>query len=108
MADWLTVANPDDLPEDSLLCVDVGGDQVCLANVGGRYLALGDVCTHAECSLADGYVEDGNVVCLCHGSVFDLETGEVVTGPAEEAEPVYQVRVEGEEIQVARPGVDTA
>jgi nitrite reductase/ring-hydroxylating ferredoxin subunit len=35
--------------------------------------------------------------------MFDLETGEVVAPPAQDPEPVYQVRVEPDEIQVAKP-----
>jgi nitrite reductase/ring-hydroxylating ferredoxin subunit len=36
-------------------------------------------------------------------SEFNVETGEVETPPATEPEPVYEVRVEGDEIQVAKP-----
>lgn len=103
MSDWVTVARTEDVPEDGLLRVTVDDMEVLLANVGREYRAIGDVCTHARCSLADGWIEDGNVQCACHWSVFSLETGEVVRGPATESEPVYQVRVEGDEIQVARP-----
>lgn len=104
MSDWVTVARTEDVPEDGLLRVTVDETEVLLANVGGRYRAIGDVCTHAQCSLVDGWIDDGNVECACHGSVFDLKTGEVVTGPATEPEPVHEVRVDGDEIQVARPG----
>lgn len=104
VSDWVAVAKTDEVPEDGLLSVTVDEADVLLANVGGGYRAIGDVCTHAQCSLADGWVEDGTVVCACHGSVFDLESGEAVMGPATESEPVYDLRVEGDEIQVARPG----
>jgi nitrite reductase/ring-hydroxylating ferredoxin subunit len=40
---------------------------------------------------------------MCHGSIFDLQTGEAVGPPAAQAVPVYEVRVEGNEIQVAVP-----
>jgi nitrite reductase/ring-hydroxylating ferredoxin subunit len=43
-------------------------------------------------------------MCGCHGSIFDLTTGEAVGPPAEDPEPVYLVRVEGDEVQVAPPG----
>jgi nitrite reductase/ring-hydroxylating ferredoxin subunit len=65
---------------------------------------VGATCTHAGCNLAeDGELEGSEVNCLCHGSIFDLETGQAVGPPAEEAVPVYQVRQEGDEIQVAAP-----
>ena len=104
MPDWVSVASTGDVPEDDVLQVRVGEAEVLLANVGGAYLAIGDVCTHAQCSLADGWIEDGTIVCACHGSAFDLKTGDVVMEPATEPEPVYATRVEGDEIQIARPG----
>jgi 3-phenylpropionate/trans-cinnamate dioxygenase ferredoxin subunit len=56
------------------------------------------------CSLADdGEPEGDSVTCQCHGSVFDLSTGEAIGPPATEPVAVYSVRVEGDEIQVARP-----
>lgn len=104
MPDWVSVAKSEDVPEDAMLQVTVGEAEVLLANVGGAYRAIGDVCTHAQCSLADGWIEGGTIVCGCHGSAFDLETGDVVMEPATEPEPVYATRVEGDEIQIARPG----
>jgi len=102
VSEWMTVAKAEEVPEDALLQVAVDDADVVLANVDGTYRALGDVCTHAECSLADGWIEDGTVVCICHSSAFDLETGTVVTGPAEEPVRAYQVRID-DEIQVAKP-----
>jgi 3-phenylpropionate/trans-cinnamate dioxygenase ferredoxin subunit len=83
----------------------VDGIDVLVANVGGRYRSIGSECTHEGCALHEGGLdaEDGVVTCACHGSMFDLETGEVVAPPAQEPEPVYRVRVQGDEIQVAKP-----
>jgi nitrite reductase/ring-hydroxylating ferredoxin subunit len=71
----------------------------------GADRAFSATCTHAGCSLVeDGDLEEGTVVCGCHGSIFDLETGEAVGPPADEPLPLYSVRVEGDEVQVAAPG----
>lgn len=43
------------------------------------------------------------MTCQCHGSVFDLSTGEAIGPHATEPVAVDSVRVEGDEIQVARP-----
>ena len=104
MPEWVTVARTEEIAESEMVGVTVDCTELLVANVGGEYRSIGDVCTHEECSLAEGEIEEGTVVCACHGSVFDLGTGEVVEPPAMEAEPVYQVRVEGDEIQVAKPG----
>ena len=49
-----------------------------------------------QLGLDDGY----RIVCYCHSSEFDVRTGEVLEGPAEEPITVYPVRVEDGEIQV--------
>lgn len=76
---------------------EVNGEQVAVARVGEDLYAFGDVCTHAECSLSEGFLEGMRVVCPCHGSEFDIRTGEVLNPPAEEPVPSYQVvRQEGQ------------
>jgi nitrite reductase/ring-hydroxylating ferredoxin subunit len=104
MADWTTAAKAADLPDGEKVGATVNGEDVLVANVGGRYLALAATCTHAGCNLADdGELEGDEVSCMCHGSIFDLESGEATGPPADEPLTVYQVRVEGDEVQVAPP-----
>jgi nitrite reductase/ring-hydroxylating ferredoxin subunit len=104
VADWTTVVTASELGEGQMTGGTVTGEEVLVANVGGQYRAVGATCTHAGCSLADdGELEDGTVMCGCHGSIFDLESGEAIGPPADEPVPVYQVRVEGDQVQVAAP-----
>ena len=105
MTDWVTVARVEDLAEGEMVGATVEDVTVLVANVGGRYLSIGSECTHAACELSEGELDpaEGVVTCECHGSIFDLETGAVVAPPADEPEPVYAVRVEGDEVQVQAP-----
>jgi 3-phenylpropionate/trans-cinnamate dioxygenase ferredoxin subunit len=102
-AAWVAVASVADVAEGHLLGVEVDGADVVVANLGDRYVAFGGECTHAGCPLSDGELdaERGHLTCWCHGSVFDVTTGEVVEPPAEGALPVYDVRVEGGNIELA-------
>jgi nitrite reductase/ring-hydroxylating ferredoxin subunit len=103
--EWATVARTGELGEGAMTGGTVAGEEVLVANVGGEYRAIGATCTHAGCSLVDdGELEEGTVTCGCHGSIFDLETGEAVGPPADQAEPVYEVRVDADEVQIAAPG----
>jgi nitrite reductase/ring-hydroxylating ferredoxin subunit len=103
--EWATVARTGELGEGEMIGGTVAGEAVLVVNLGGQYRAIGATCTHAGCSLVDdGDIEEGTVVCGCHGSIFDLETGEAVGPPAHDPVPVYSVRVEGDEVQVAAPG----
>ena len=103
MSEWTTVANTEDVPEGEMVGATVDGVDLLVANVGGEYCAIGAVCSHEGGPLADGDLYNGIVTCPWHGSEFNVETGEVETPPATEPQPVYEVRVEGDEIQVASP-----
>ena len=60
----------------------------------GLRVDIGDRCSHAEASLAEGDVFGLEVECPRHGSAFDLRTGEPHALPATQPVPVYDVKVE--------------
>jgi 3-phenylpropionate/trans-cinnamate dioxygenase ferredoxin subunit len=78
----------------------VAGKPVLLVNLDGTYYAMGNVCTHMGCTLAEGRLKDGTVQCPCHASVFDVKTGNVLKGPATVAELRYEVKIEGIDVLV--------
>ena len=104
MDNFEKVARKSDIPEGEMMLVEVGGERILLANLEGQICAIGEVCTHAQGYLSDGWIEGEDVVCPLHGSRFNLRTGQVTTPPSDEGEPVYQVRMEGEDILVGSPG----
>ena len=101
MAEFEKVATVSEVPPGRMKPVTVDGTDVCLVNVNGEFYALGDTCTHAHCSISDGDLEDGSVICPCHGGGFDVKTGEVTSPPPMVGVPVFQVKVEGDDILVA-------
>ena len=102
MSDFTKIADAKDLPPGESMCVEVGGERVALFNVAGTIYAIADACTHQGAALSDGTVMDGNtVVCPWHGATFDITTGNAIGAPAESAVKCYQVRCEGDEIQIA-------
>lgn len=94
------VCAADDLGDGDVAGFEVDGEEILVAKVDGEFYALGDVCTHQRCLLSDGWLEGKDVVCPCHSSKFDLETGEPDRPPATEPEPVYDVTVEDGKILV--------
>ncbi|HEY5427789.1 MAG TPA: Rieske (2Fe-2S) protein, partial [Solirubrobacteraceae bacterium] len=56
-----------------------GQPDVVIRQTNGTLVAHSAVCTHAGCTV--GY-QGGQLVCPCHGSIFNAQTGAVVTGPA--------------------------
>lgn len=79
------------------------GRKVSVANVDGHFYAFDDTCTHQGCSLADGELEGTTVTCPCHGSQFDVRSGEVLEGPAEEPVTSWAVEVQGDDLAVRSP-----
>lgn len=99
-AEFVTVIKTNAVPEGGLVCIEVQGRPIAVANVGGRFYAFADTCTHEECSLAEGDLGDATVTCICHGAEFDVRTGEVLAPPAIEPIKVYRTRVEGDALQI--------
>ena len=95
------VASLSEIPVGEMRGYEVEGAPVALANQDGTIHAFSNVCTHMSCSLDDGELVDGQVQCLCHGSVFDLTTGEPTELPATEPIRVYPVRVEADDVFVS-------
>ena len=71
-----------------------------VARVEGTLHAFGGLCAHNGCPLSAGLLEGTAIMCQCHGSRYDIRTGTVLRGPAEEGLAVYEVREERGEIQV--------
>lgn len=98
--DFVRVGSSSDIPEGKMKKVTVGGSQVLVANVKGKYYAIGNVCTHFGGSLDQGMLNGQEVQCPLHGSRFDVTSGQVKRGPAAKPEPVYEVKVEAGSILV--------
>jgi 3-phenylpropionate/trans-cinnamate dioxygenase ferredoxin component len=90
-----------ELPPTGAVRVIVDGQPVAVVRTeDGEVHAIGDTCTHADVSLAEGEVEDCSIECWLHGSRFDLRTGRPTALPAIRPVPVYPVTVEGDDVFV--------
>ena len=102
MVSWHPVASLEDADQASpWLPARVGREELVLARNDGAWYAVQARCTHASCAFADdATLEDGTIVCSCHGSEFDLGSGDVQRGPAEYPLRTFPVRVEGDRLEV--------
>jgi 3-phenylpropionate/trans-cinnamate dioxygenase ferredoxin subunit len=98
---FVTVAKVGEIPEGGVKIARLDDREIAIFQVGGRYYAMADVCTHDGGPLAEGVLEDHVIECPRHGARFDIRTGAVLAMPATAPVPVYAVRIEGDEIQVA-------
>ena len=100
-AEFITAIKTSDVPVGSVKAIDVRGTRIAVANVGGTYYAFDDACTHEECSLAEeGELAGTTLTCTCHGSEFDVRTGNVLAPPATVPVKAYRTRVEGDALQI--------
>lgn len=97
---WMRAASANEIPDGGSKLVYVGGEQVALFNVNGRFYAIGNRCPHANGPLVDGTLDGATVTCPLHGSRFDLATGEPLRGPANRPTKTFGVRIEGGEVFV--------
>lgn len=83
--------------------VDLEGEErICIVNDEGKYYAIGNICTHIGGPLDEGTLEGYEVECPWHGSKFDVRTGKPTKPPARQAVPVYDVKVEDNNILVRK------
>lgn len=100
MAEWVTIGSGSAIPEGEVMSFGAGARQVAVANVEGDLHAFDDTCTHQQCSLGEGELDGAVIECPCHGSQFDVITGEAVNGPAVDPVDVFQTKVEDDELKV--------
>lgn len=95
----------DDIESGAAKRFDVEGHRIALVRIGDDFYAIGDRCSHADFSLAEGdvYADDREIECWKHGSTFSLETGEAQNLPATTPVPTYVVEVSGEDVMVKLP-----
>lgn len=100
MSDWTDIGSLDDIENEAGKRYDIGEHRIAVFRIGTDIYAIGDRCSHAEASLADGELFDGEVECPRHGSAFDLATGVPGALPATVPVPVYETKLENHRISI--------
>lgn len=105
MGTEVRVCSTSDVPAPSSRRFDLDGHRLCVVHLDDDWYAIGDTCSHADWSLSEGdlWVEEREIECPKHGSTFDLKTGEPLALPATKPVPVYDVRVDGDDVLVTLP-----
>jgi nitrite reductase/ring-hydroxylating ferredoxin subunit len=85
-----TVAQLDDIPEGSMLGIEVDGEEIALANVEGTIYAVQGRCGHMNAPLAEGKLMGSTIICPLHYAQFDITTGKKIKNPASGPGPVVQ------------------
>ena len=80
-----------------------GSTAVVLVRRGDVVHALKDTCSHAGGPLSKGTVRGDTIECPWHASVFRLDGGGVVHGPATSRQVTYRARINGDQVEIQGP-----
>ena len=100
MAEFIKVAKTSDLAPGEKMLVEYEDEDVGLFNIDGQVYAISDICTHDGGPLVEGKLKGEEVICPRHGARFNVKTG-AQTMPAFAPVPLYDVRIEGDDILIA-------
>ncbi len=98
---YVKVASASAVKPGRMLAVQANGRPIVLCNVDGALYAVADECPHRSAMLSEGDLAGKELTCPMHGAIFDVTTGAVLAGPAEEAVASFPVRVNGDDVEVA-------
>lgn len=93
MSEWVRIGEASSLPQGGSR-VEIAGHRLAVFRIDDDFYVIGDRCSHAEASLAEGELFGHDVECPRHGSEFNIETGEPGSLPATRPVPTYTVKVD--------------
>ena len=89
------LANAADIKTGNGFKVDILGHlPIGVFRLGDDFFAIDDTCTHANYSLSEGMVFDGQVECPLHAGTFDIRTGAATGFPCIIPVKTYPITVE--------------
>jgi nitrite reductase (NADH) small subunit len=100
LAEYVTVARADEVPEGTVCAVKAGEEEIALAHVDGAFYAVQHHCLHLHGPLGEGRLEGCVLSCPWHGWQYDVRTGENEFDRAIRLK-TYEVEVADGDIRVA-------
>lgn len=97
------VCNQSELSDGQMMLAAIGSERVVVGRCSEGLFAFSNHCTHSGGPLADGALVGCTVQCPWHGSQFDIRTGRVVAGPAENGIRIYAAEIRNGEVYVKQP-----
>ncbi|TVR67206.1 MAG: pyridine nucleotide-disulfide oxidoreductase [Spirochaetaceae bacterium] len=100
---WKKVARSEDIREGKPFSADLNEkESVLLVRKGESLFAWSNACPHVGCPLSWGHIHGDEIVCGCHNARFDITTGKLLSAPAVDDLPAYEVREEEGEVFVGK------
>ncbi len=101
---WYKVGKESSMKDGDLAKVKAGDREILIIRDGGNFYATSHLCTHEDYDLADGFVDDHQLICPNHFASFNPKDGSVISPPegAGDISPLksYKVKVENGDVMV--------
>lgn len=99
MAEFVTVAQKDELKPGECKVVEANGRTLALYNIDGAFYATDNTCLHRGGPLGEGELDGQIITCPWHGWQYDVTSGENTFDPNTKVE-AFEVKVDGDNVQV--------
>ncbi len=100
---WIAVSAASDIDDEDLIQVKVGEKLIAIYNLGGKFFATSDICTHEYACLSDGFVIDGVIECPLHQGCFDIASGKAQGAPVTVDLETYPTKLEDGQVYIQLP-----
>ncbi len=100
---FMPVIRVDQIPDNGLRVVELGGINLLLCDVAGTKYAFQNACARGKLPLGESLFTDGILTCPCHGDQFDVrKKGKCLTASDLQLASL-SMRVENDVVKVALP-----
>lgn len=97
---WVSVGDESEIAIGDMKCFSTLDDPVTVYHLEDGWYTTSDVCTHQDCSLSEGEIEQDEIVCWCHGGAFNIRTGEATRMPCVIPVETFAVRTREGRIEI--------
>jgi nitrite reductase/ring-hydroxylating ferredoxin subunit len=101
---WYKVLKEGAMKDGDLFKADIEGKEILIIRDGNNYFATSHLCTHEDYDLAEGFLDDHQLICPNHFATFNPKDGSVISPPesAGDIDPLksYKTKVENGEIMI--------
>jgi len=102
MPNYVKVATVSQVAPGTGMVATVNDKEVAVFNVDGTFYAIDNICKHRGGPLGEGDLDGETVTCPWHSWQYNVKNGTCLTKEGIKMD-TYEVRVEGEDVQIALP-----